>query len=195
MRLDSTTDKRVFLESTHSGLIERRSNAQGFTLFELVVVVAIISVLVAFALGRYRQLLVDVERTSMQHDLGVMRSAIYIQVAGHIVSGNMEGLHELVDSNPMELLAEQPKNYLGLRSQLAAEQIEAGHWYYDDAMNALVYLVLNEGYFETELKPEQARFKIFPVYSDKQQNGIKTRYLSGLALQPLEPYRWLKKLD
>lgn len=195
MRLDSAADKGVLLAGTHLGAEKQRISERGFTLFELVVVIAIISLLAAFALDRYRQLLVDVERTSMQHDLGVMRSAIYIQVAGHIVAGNMEGLHELVDSNPMELLAEKPKNYLGVRSRLAAEQIEAGHWYYDDATNTLIYLVINEGYFETGLDPEQARFKILPVYSDKRQNGENSRYLSGLSLHSLEPYRWLKKLD
>ncbi|MEE4254227.1 MAG: type II secretion system protein, partial [Desulfuromusa sp.] len=91
-----------------------KSGQRGFTFLELVVVITIISVLGFFALNRYYKLLVDVERTSMQHDLGVIRSAISMQVAGHYVAGNMIGLKKLVDSNPMDLLAETPNNYLGV---------------------------------------------------------------------------------
>ena len=87
-------------------------SGSGFTFLELVVVIAIISTLAVVALDRYYKLLVDVERTSMEHDLGVLRSAIAMQVAAHYVAGNIDGLSTLVGSNPMNLLAEKPSNYL-----------------------------------------------------------------------------------
>ncbi|HHE07855.1 MAG TPA: prepilin-type N-terminal cleavage/methylation domain-containing protein [Chlorobaculum parvum] len=46
---------------------------RGFTFFELAVVVTIISALAVVALSYYYKLLVDVERTAMEHDLGVMQ--------------------------------------------------------------------------------------------------------------------------
>ena len=169
------------------------SKQRGFTFFELAVVIAIISILGAVALNYYYKLLVDVERTSMEHDLGVMRSAIGLQVAGHFVAGDMAGLKKLVDSNPMDLLAEKPKNYLGVIGHYKIENIEKGSWFYDSKEQMLIYLVKNQLYFETKLSPPaRARFKIYPVYSDRKTGNEKTKYISGLTLKKVEPYRWLR---
>ena len=167
------------------------SKQRGFTFLELIAVIAIISVLAVFALNRYYKLLVDVERTSMAHDLGVMRSAISMQVAGHYVASNMAALETLVGSNPMDLLAEKPNNYIGAIRQKRLESIERGSWFYDRKDGTLTYLVRNQLYFETELElPIRARFKIIPVHSDR--TGSNNKYISGLRLKALEPYRWLR---
>ena len=168
---------------------------KGFSLFELIVVIAIISILAAVALDRYARLLVDVERTSMQHDLGVLRSAVSMQVAAHFLAGDMQGLASLVNSNPMDLLSEKPKNYLGELSGSELEEIEEGSWYYNTDSNALIYLVTNERYFETELVPARGRFKIYPVYSEKKSGTEIKTYISGLRLRSIEPYQWLTDID
>ena len=169
------------------------SKQRGFTFFELAVVIAIISILGAVALNYYYKLLVDVERTSMEHDLGVMRSAISMQVAGHFVAGNMAGLKKLVNSNPMDLLAEKPNNYLGVIDHYKIEDIEKGSWFFDSKAGILVYTVRNQLYFETDLgEPPRARFKIQLVYSDRTKGGGEKKYISGLTLQALEEYRWLR---
>jgi len=162
---------------TNDSQIIPRLNQRGFTFFELVVVVLIISILAVVALNYYYKLLVDVERTSMKHDLGVMRSA----------------LKELISSNPMDLLAEKPNNYLGVISHYQLEEIEKGTWFYDSQGGVLIYLVRNQIYFKTELQgPARIQFKIYPVYSDrKQKSGIK-KYISGLTLRSLQPYHWLR---
>lgn len=166
---------------------------RGFTLIEMTVVIIIISALAAVALDRYYKLLIDVERTSMEHDLGVMRSAIGIQVAGHYVAGDMAGLEELVGGNPMDFLVEKPKNYLGVKGLHELGEMEKGSWIYDPQAEILVYLVRNRMYFKSRLEePERARFKILPVYSEKRKEDVITKYLSGLRLQPVEPYRWLR---
>jgi general secretion pathway protein G len=159
----------------------------------LVVVITIISALAVVALNLYYKLLVDVERTSMEHDLGVMRSAISMQFAGYYVAGNMAGLKNLVDSNPMDLLAEKPKNYLGVIAHYQIEDIEKGSWFYDSKEQVLIYLVRNQLYFETSLAaPARAKFKIYPVYSDRAKGGGKANFISGLTLKEQEPYRWLR---
>lgn len=181
--------------NAHLGRVKRLAGNRGYTFLELLIVIAIISILIAVALDRYSKLLVDVERTSMEHDLGVMRSAIGMQTAEHFLNGNMAGLQLLVNSNPMDLLAEKPKRYLGVVSHQEAEEIEEGNWYYDSDINALIYTVIHDQYFVSELKPARARFKIYPVYSEKKQGTVKKTFQSGLTLRPMEPYRWLKSLD
>ncbi|SHJ78915.1 Type IV pilin N-term methylation site GFxxxE [Malonomonas rubra DSM 5091] len=166
---------------------------RGYTLLEIVVVIAIISILAAFALDKYARLLVDVERTSMQHDLGVMRSAVSMQFASHFVAGDVQGLNALIDTNPMDLLSEKPSNYLGVFKASEAGKLEAGHWYFDNDNRALVYLVRHVEYFETKLRPKQARFKIFPVYSEKQKENKKKLFLAGLRLKAIDPYRWIRE--
>lgn len=169
-----------------------RSRQRGFTFFELAVVITVISILAVVVLTYYYKLLVDVERTAMERDLGIMRSAIGLQVAGYFVAGNMTGLNDLVGSNPMDLLSETPKNYLGVIGYYKIENIEKGSWFYDSKEQMLIYLVKNQLYFETKLPaPARARFKIYPVYSDSAEGG-KKKYISGLTLKELEPYRWLR---
>ncbi len=169
------------------------SKQRGFTFFELVIVILVISILGVVALNYYYKLLVDVERTSMEHDLGVLRSAVSMQVASHFIAGDMTGLEKLTESNPMDFLAEKPNNYLGVISHYKLEEIEKGSWFYDSGSQTLIYLVRNQLYFETELKgPVRARFKISPVFSDKRRRGKTTKYISGLTIKAVEPYRWLR---
>ena len=178
--------------------IDMKSNSGefGFTLLELVVVIGIICFLAVVALDRYYRLLIDVERTSMEHNLGVMRSAINMQVADRYVKGDMAGIAKLVDSNPMDHLAEIPANYLGTIDTADLQNLadlERGSWIFDAGSQTLIYLVRNRMYFQSVLEePERARFKIFPVYSDRRDGEQVRQYLSGLRLQPLEPYQWLK---
>ena len=169
------------------------SKQHGFTLLELVVVITIISVLLVVALERFYKLMVDVERTSMEYNLGAMRSAIGMQVAAHFVAGDLQGIAILAESNPMELLAEKPSNYLGNVGSDDLRELEKGSWVYDEKSRTLIYLVRNHVYFESALDdPKRARFKIFPVYSDKIASDIKSKYISGLSLRELEPYEWLR---
>ncbi len=173
-----------------------RAKEKGFTFLELAVVITIISALAVVALDRYYKLLVDVERTSMEHDLGVMRSAISLQVAGHYVAGNMAGLNQLAGSNPVDLLAEKPNNYLGVLSPDNGADVEDGSWYYHPRQQALIYRVRNRLYFDTELTgTPRARFKIVPVYSERKKETDRAQYLSGLRLKAVEPYRWLSPWD
>ncbi len=166
--------------------------SRGFSFLELLVVIIIISILVVVALKRYQRLVVVVERTSMEHDLGVMRSAVSMQMAEHYLSKDMAGLRELIDSNPMFLLSERPNNYLGEAGQRDAGRFEPGNWYYDTDIEALIYLVRNYHYLESELSGvSRIRFKIYPVYSDKKQEGKVVTYISGLEIRAMEPYRWV----
>ena len=94
--------------------MNRRQHGQrGFTLFELIVVISIISILSGVALTKYFGLLVDVERTSMEQNLGAMRSAVALQMLDHIAKDDMPGVVAMADTNPMSYMVQTPGNYLG----------------------------------------------------------------------------------
>jgi len=165
---------------------------RGFTLLELVVVICIISLLAVVALGYYRKLLIEVEQTTLEYNVGSLRSALAMQFAAYYVAGRLEGIQTLIEDNPMEFLTQKPKNYLGSLTVRQAHNIQSGHWYYDNEAKLLIYLVQNSEYFISNLKGKpRIRFKILPVYSDTLNGEQNKKYISGLELKSLEPYHWL----
>ncbi|TAM44452.1 MAG: prepilin-type N-terminal cleavage/methylation domain-containing protein [Gammaproteobacteria bacterium] len=169
----------------------------GFSLFELLVVIIIISILMILAIQRLLALQVDAERVVMESVVGSLRSALGIKVAETFVRQGPASLATLESSNPMNLLAEVPANYLGeLDSSMDPALLERGNWYFDTGNRNLVYLVNNSGYFSGGMPdPTRARFAIRIVYSDKNGNGVYDAgadVIEGLRLAPLESYRWIK---
>jgi len=169
----------------------------GFTLLELIVVVGIVAILFTVGLNKYFELLVDVERATMESNIGALRSAVAMQVARKIVRDELLSLSDLAETNPMGYLAEKPKNYLGERHNVDPAAVEGGTWYFDTVGNVLTYRVKNTDYFQSGLSgPKRARFKIELVYADHNGSGRfepNIDALEGLRLAALEPYRWLKK--
>ena len=174
----------------------RRARTCGFSLFELVVVIVIISILMVIAVSRLIALQVDAERVVMESTVGAIRSGLGIKVAESIVRQNIAGLPAYEASNPMNLLAEVPKNYLGEMEGTDPYSLEKGSWYFDLPTRTLVYLVDNTGYFSGGMDdPPRVRFKIRLVYADTNGNGIYDSgidAIEGLRLVVLEPYKWVK---
>jgi general secretion pathway protein G len=169
----------------------------GFSLLELVVVIVIISVLMVLAISRLLALMVEAERVTMETVAGTLRSAIGMKVAESIVQSKLSELPALAGSNPMALLAETPRNYLGELDGADPARLEDGNWYFDKRDKALVYLVRNKVYFVGGLAgPSRARFTVKLVYSDKNGNGVfdaGVDEIQGLRLGPMESYSWSRE--
>jgi general secretion pathway protein G len=173
----------------------RRNHGNGgFSLLELVIVIVIISVLMVLAMSRLLAVMVDAERTTMETVAGTLRSAIGMKVAESIVKSKVSELATFEGSNPMALLAETPRNYLGELDGADPAGLEDGNWYFDKRDKALVYLVRHEGFFSGgQADPPRARFAVRLVYSDRNGNGVfdpGEDEIQGLRLGPLEPYSW-----
>lgn len=168
---------------------QRPNRQAGFTLLELTVVVVVISVLFLFAYQRYLDLLVDVEKASVEQTLGILRSAVGMTVARKIVDGNPQMLRNLEGTNPVDLLSQVPKSYLGEDVDSETLKENTGVWYFDRTRGLLVYQVKNIEAFYSEIPGlKQARFRLVAVYDDERKTT-----LVGLSLRPIEKYSWFKK--
>lgn len=170
---------------------------KGFSLLELVIVIVIISVLLVLAISRLLALMVDAERVAMEMVAGSLRSAIGMKVAESIVKSKVVELPMLEGSNPMALLAETPRNYLGELDGADPAKLEDGNWYFDKRDKTLVYLVRHKGFFAGgQPNPPRARFAVRLVYSDRNGNGVFDQgkdAIEGLRLNPVEKYSWSRQ--
>ncbi len=166
----------------------------GFTLLELVVVISIISLLFVFAAERLMKLAVQAERANVTQTVGTLQSALAMRIAAHVARDTIPQLAELVDANPMALLADTPATYLGELDSPDPATIEGGHWYFDRRQRLLVYRVVNAPEFETDLPgPKRIRWRLEPVFEDRNSNGRfdpGTDTLTGLRLAAQEKFKW-----
>jgi prepilin-type N-terminal cleavage/methylation domain-containing protein len=167
----------------------------GFTLLELVVVICIVAFLGAYLASRVEVLQARAERASMEHVLGSLRSALALEVARHVARGREAELLKLLGGNPMDRLAERPRNYLGALERAEPASVAKGHWYFDRSSSLLVYRVRHTAFFDSPLPgAPRIRVKISPEFADSNHNGrfdSGADALQGLTVRSLEPYRWL----
>ncbi len=170
------------------------NHQRGFTLFELIVVISIISTLFVFAAERLMKLAVQAERAQVEQTIGVLKSALAMEIAAHVARDTIPELTKWVGANPMDLLADPPKTYLGALDHPDPASIEGGHWYFDRQAGYLVYRVYNEREFVTTLPgPKRIRWRLEPVFEDRNGNGRLDpgqEALAGLRLAAQEKFKW-----
>lgn len=166
---------------------------RGFTLLELVVVIIIISGLLYIGMDRLARLEVRAEQAAMEQVIGSLKSALALTMSRQVARADIAGLQRYLGTNPMDLLAETPHNYLGSFPCGPARQPPGAHWFYDRSDRSLVYVSGNPGFFFSEGEEKSVtRLKIMPVYDDNNANG---RFdagdtLAGLKLAATAPYHW-----
>lgn len=165
----------------------------GFTLFELAVVICIVSIVATILVGRVERLQAAAERAQMESVLGALRSGLTLQAAQAVAQGRQAELIALIGTNPMESLLEPPPNYLGEVELAATTEVPGGSWYFDRTLGLLVYRVRHESYFASDLAgPARARFK-FQLMESEPAHGLRMdpHGVRGITLAAVEPYRWV----
>lgn len=173
-------------------MVKPRFKQSGFTLLELVVVIIIIASIGLVAVSRFAQWSAVAERASLQTVVGAIRTALGLETTRLALRQQLQELPALVDTNPMQLLAQTPDKYMG--EITAGEPVAEGAWYYDPRQKLLVYRLKYTAGFESALPgPPQIRYRIKLVYTDNNGNGHYDRGIDdigGLDLVTAEPYQW-----
>jgi hypothetical protein len=74
--------------------------------------------------------------------------------------------------DPVRTVAPGLARYAGAYVFIEWERIEPGSWVYDTARKLLIYRIINERYFKTELVgPKRLRYRIEPRFVDRNGNG------------------------
>ncbi|HVS25970.1 MAG TPA: type II secretion system protein [Burkholderiales bacterium] len=171
----------------------QNANQHGFTLFELIIVIIVLSLLITVLLSRvplYQEL---AEKTAMEQTAGVIRSALHLRVASYLVKGRVNEMTGLVKDNPMNWLAEKPQNYLGEYYEPKPGEVPAGNWYYDLKTHELVYLVeRGEHFVPGKGGLKRVRYRVTLLYNDESGVSVAPdkKELGGVVFQLVEPYTW-----
>ena len=167
---------------------------RGFTLLELVVVIALVGILGAAALDRLWFYQEQAEKVVMEQTASILRSAMRLQMADLIARQEVSKIPGLAAQNPMEWLAEKPGNYLGEIRNPAPGSIAKGNWYFDSKEGVLVYLVQHGSHLAPDSTGvKRVRYRVMPVESLRtKENGgtADVIEIAGLKFVPVEPYRW-----
>ena len=174
--------------------MDRRSTS-GFSLLELVVVIALIGTLISVAATRLLPYIDEAERVAVLRVEGQLRSSINMEAAKRIVRGQSASLTDLDGSNPVKFLLEPPKNYVGERLQQDNEQVPARRWYFEQDRQRLVYRLGEPfGLPVRDESTEDPAFVVRVAFADSNGDGVfeaQRDELYGVRLQRVAGTEWL----
>lgn len=167
----------------------------GFTLIELVIVMAVIAGLTGVLINRVQPYQEQAEKAAMEQTLGTIRSALHLQIASRIAKGKVNEIPALAEQNPMDWLAEKPKNYLGAYYAPKQEDVVSGHWTFDLKKRSLIYSVQNTAHFHSKGgTSNQIHFQVKlvtnPKVSSRKIEELNAGDIEGVILEPVFPYTW-----
>ena len=144
----------------------------GFSLLELVVVIALISLLVGIALNRLLPYIDEAERVAVLTLEGQIRSTLLTAAAKRIASGRAASISELDGSNPMRLMLEAPRNYAGELRKQDRDSVPRRSWYFDLDSRRLVYRAGRRLVRDYDEQPQQdPEFGVRVAFEDRNRNG------------------------
>lgn len=168
--------------------------AAGFSLLELAVVIVIVGILVAVVLDRLLPLIGRAERVAFLQTQADLQSALLLEAAERITSGEPDRLAELAAGDPMRLFLTPPLNYVGPLSPGDAENVARATWYYDERDGRLAYRVGRHTRFDPlGGAPDRVEFRVAFVFEDRDGDSkfdpTRDRF-GGLRLEPTHAYSW-----
>lgn len=166
---------------------------RGFSLLELVIVIAIISLLMSVFLERVWYYQEMAEKTAMEEDAGAIQNALSMQYGKHYLRGNQDEISRLATENPVKWLQRLPKNYAGEFYDPTPNSVSPGSWVFDLRKHELIYVPNSTEHFEPGADGKKwIRFHVRIQYEQIVRGGIKenAKELAGSVFEPAEPVKW-----
>lgn len=177
------------------GQPESLLHSDGFSLFELTVVIVIIGILLSVAVGRLLPYIDEAERIGVITTESQIRSALVMNAAQRIARGKAASISTLDGSNPMELMLETPANYAGELTGDALLSAPARHWYFDLTARRLVYRPGRPmAWIDHKQDIENPEFAVRVAFNDADGNGTfepGRDELHGVRLLRVAGFDWL----
>lgn len=167
----------------------RLRSGPGFTLVELIIVVCIVALCAVLLLDRLRFYQEAAEKAVMEYNVGMVKSALHLQVAALLVRGEERKIESLARVNPMDWLMEPPPGY---RGEFRAPQpdVPRGSWYFDATRNELVYVPNLDAHLERLADGgKRLRFRVRLDFESTESDPERKR-IAGMRIEPVTPYTW-----
>jgi len=173
-------------------VISPQSSERGFTLVELIVVIAVVSVLAGALLSRVWFYQEQAEKTAMAGVAGVIQGALGMQYGRLLVRGMESEVTALAADNPMKWLAKQPHNYSGEFYDPTSRSVAPGNWVFDLKTRELIYVLDRADHFIPGKDGQKwIRYRVKLMYDPALgASGNTSKELVGVLFEPTEPYRW-----
>ncbi len=127
--------------SPQKSIAAGKARQRGFTLFELAVVVSVITVLALVLLSRLTLVQREAERVAVQQTIVALRAGLRMKVLQLYATDRQNQLPALVGQNPVDWLLEKPPNYLGEYATPEIAKLPQSHWFFDQSNAELIYIL------------------------------------------------------
>ena len=167
--------------------------AKGFTLIELIVVIAILSILIAVFLNKVEYYQELAEKTAMEQNIGAIQNALTLQHGKQYVRGNSDDVTLLSTENPMKWLQKLPQNYAGEFFDPKPTSVPPGSWIFDIKAHELIYIPSRTDHFVPGKDGlNWIRFHIEMQYETIKRNGVtvQDKALVGTVFAQKEKVNW-----
>lgn len=160
-------------------------NSVGFSLWELMVVIALVIILVLAAIENLVPLMGDAERAAHVSTRGALQSAIGMESTTRVLGGGMSAIQAMHHANPVDWLRMPMSNYAGEISNGSYEAIPPRHWAFDTDSKLLVYRVGFPEFFSGSfMTPAAIRYRVVV----ETRTGGTPR---GVSLEQIDSGTWL----
>jgi hypothetical protein len=99
----------------------------------------LISVVLLVLFSKLNQLAVAAEREGVQQTLSTLRMGVQIFIFKNMIAGKHHNLRDYENTNPIDMLAIPPSNYVGAYPADQSAEVSPGRWYFDLSSQELVY--------------------------------------------------------
>ena len=151
----------------------RRSAANGFSLLELVLVIALIGVLIAVAANRLLPYVSQAEKVAVMRLEGQLRNVLLMEAALLIARGQSARLAGLDQANPMSFLLEPPQTYLGELRAPTRALLPRRSWHFDTSSRLLVYRA-GRGFEGADRAAVIQEYSVSLRFDDRDGNALFT---------------------